>query len=293
MASANATPIARVRPVIHPARRQTSAKTAKATRCQNLSAARIGAGGPVGVWLLGLEVARERRVAGWSLVVVGAAGMVALRTPALVMFAAWGAALLWEHRRRIPAGIWIGGGAAVAAVIGAVVMLAPDSSFGTDVRYFWEALVIGGPPRWGTNASGLFGEHLAEAVIGQDFDAVSNAVVGIASVVAAALLFPRRPVWAVVVLACVAQWLVFLSTTRYVLPIVPLLYAGLWIGAERLSGRWRGLGWVPAAVIVLLAAGHAVHFVDEILERRGRTELGAAAVFAEYETEVAELPRRP
>ena len=246
------------------------------------------------VWLLGVESLRQARQVGsaprrtaagaWVLIGVGAAMMLSLRTPALVMLGAWGVAVVLTallRGRWKPALAVAGAVAAVSLLAWALVPAVAD-----DVATVFRVLREDGPRRLLLNARHLFGEHLGEAVFGVDPGAAGWAASAVI-LLGVARLYRERLLYGVLVTVLIAQWLVFLPLPRYVLPVQPLLLLGLWrlaAGASaRLHRRFGDHGhWPVIAFTVLVVGGNVTMVVNLTLEQWARRGAEAGAIERDF-----------
>ena len=163
----------------------------------------------------------------------------------------------------------------------------------SDVSVLLDAVTGGLRGRLTENVPRLLTRDLGEALAGSDLTAWGNAALALAALAAAVAGIRRRPYWAVLTLGFVLIWCVFLSTTRYVLPLLPPLVVGLFDAADRLDHhrrRRRGdpqaaraPGWAGVLVLLVLLIGNLAAVVnvlgDQIQRRRGRLDAAAEAAW--------------
>ncbi|MEM1027310.1 MAG: hypothetical protein AAGJ38_04440 [Planctomycetota bacterium] len=152
----------------------------------------------------------------------------------------------------------------------AVVLWSVSTAIRDDVVIFFNVLTIKPPEAWMLSVRMLATEALPEAIFGQDVPP-SLAWPASALIVLAGLLLVRtRLLWGVLFGVFVLQWVVFLSDPRYVLPILPLAFFGLWrCGVGVLSKwpePWRGIGF-GLGVLAMFGA-NVVAVVNVVGEQR-------------------------
>ncbi len=155
----------------------------------------------------------------------------------------------------------IAGGMSVLRDESRVIGLVTDSSF-TDTlhRVFME------------NGPTLLNEHLPEAMFGVDFGAIVGLPLGLIAVVIGLGLFRFRPIWGLLVAAFLAQWLLLITTERYVLVLMPLLALGWWrIGQWAQCRISPTVGrWVVAGLLVIWFGPNLIRVGAFIAEQRSR-----------------------
>lgn len=105
------------------------------------------------------------------------------------------------------------------------------------------------------NGPSLLTENLPEAVFAVDFGTAVSLPIGVALIVIGIALFRVRPLWGALVAVFVAQWLVFITTERYVLVLLPLLALAWWR-----VGLWTETKLKPTVTRYVLAALLALWF---------------------------------
>ena len=211
--------------------------------------------------LLGFELVirgGRGRLAGIGLLAAGILVMAALRSVVLTVAAAGAAAVLWRIARgptRWPYILTAAAGAMVILIVQlndprgndggwlfrdearAVGVLNDQAASDTLHRIFLE------------NGPKLLMEHLPESVFGVNFGPVVNLPLGLALVAVGVGLLRYRPLWGLLFAAFFLQWLIFITTERYMLVVMPLLALGWWGlcsgSASRLgppAGRWVFVG---------------------------------------------------
>ena len=230
----------------------------------------------LGVLLLGLErLSRGGRAAeeaarrsglwvGWILVLTGAAAMLSLRTPAVLILGTWGLAetVRLFARGRVRLGLAVVG---VLAAVGALGLWRIPG-MADDAQTLLRVLQEDGPRRLAFNGGQLFGEHLGEALIGIDPGPMGWTLSAIA-LAGVAALFRQRLLWGLLVSVLLVQWVLFLSAPRYILPVLPLLLLGVWdLTADlgrALQRRWGDHGHLPVYVFaIVLVGGNLVGVID-------------------------------
>lgn len=156
------------------------------------------------------------------------------------------------------------------ASAGAIVLWAASPAIRDDAGFFRSALLAKTPEAWWISFQILMTEALPEAVFGQDVPPPLAWPTSIVVVLAGLMLVRARLLWGVLLGVFVAQWVVFLADPRYVLPILPLVFYGLWRSGVGLLGKWpepwRGLGF-GLGVLALFGA-NVIAVVNVIGEQR-------------------------
>ncbi len=226
--------------------------------------------------LLGYELFDRSGKSGW----LGAAVMLAsvlvmavFRSVVLTVLAA-GALLVMIRMIRGPgrlryAGVALG----VLAVLALTKWLDPRMSGGMSLMFDESRVVslFGDKPVSSTlhrvfmeNGPKIITEHLPESMFGVDFGPVLSAPLGLLAICLGVMMYRLRPLWGLLFAAFLVQWLVFITTERYMLVVMPLLALGWW----RL-GPWLEKRLAPSAarwaVIVILA----VWFVPNLVRVGG------------------------
>ena len=152
----------------------------------------------------------------------------------------------------------------------AVVLWSVSSAIRDDVVIFFNVLTTKSLEAWMMSLRMLATEALPEAIFGQDVPP-SLAWPASALIVLAGLLLVRtRLLWGVLFGVFVWQWVVFLSDPRYVLPILPLVFFGLWRCGVGVLGKWsepwRGIGFGLGVLAVFGA--NVVAVVNVVGEQR-------------------------
>lgn len=230
--------------------------------------------------LLGNELLHRQGTRLWrgaALIVLSVLVMVVFRSVALTVLAA-GALMAVYRMTREPGWIRYAVVATVAGVVlitmrlvigggsllrdeGSVLGLVTESSLMDSLR---RVFVENGPT--------LLTEHLPEAMFAVDFGSIVGVPLGVIIVVIGLALFRARPLWGLLVAAFLVQWLVFVTTKRYVLVLLPLLAIGWWrIGlwtqcrVKPTAGRW-----VLAGLLVLWFGPNLVRVGAFIVEQRSQ-----------------------
>ncbi len=109
-----------------------------------------------------------------------------------------------------------------------------------------------------------------EAVWGLDMSAYVGWALGLAALGAGVALVRQRVFWGVLVLAMAAPWLLFIASPRYVIPVLPLLWLGMWSGMVSIEKRWpgAGTGWAVFVALGLSVASNLIGVGHLILEQR-------------------------
>ncbi len=110
------------------------------------------------------------------------------------------------------------------------------------------------------NGPTLLTEHLPEAIFGVDFGPALGLPLGIAAVIIGLALFRIRPLWGLLVAVFIAQWLVFITTERYVLVLMPLLALGWWR-----IGLWAEVRIKPSAASYVITGLLALWFAPNMV----------------------------
>jgi Dolichyl-phosphate-mannose-protein mannosyltransferase len=110
------------------------------------------------------------------------------------------------------------------------------------------------------NGPTLLTEHLPEAIFGVDFGSVLSLPLGIAAIVVGLSLFRVRPLWGLLVAVFIVQWIVFITTERYVLVLMPLLALGWWR-----IGLWAEARVKPDTTRYILATLLALWFAPNLV----------------------------
>lgn len=168
---------------------------------------------------------------------------------ALVMLGAW--ALLW---------LMIGGGPAKDEAR-ALALFTDQSVWETLHR----AVFVNGPD--------LFTENLPEAMFGVDLGPWLGAPLGVLALVMVVVYFKRHPFWTILVIVFTAQWLLLITTDRYVLVVMPLLALAWWWAVCWLSGRCKkreSARVVGGVMLVLWFAPNLAKVGEFIFQQRER-----------------------
>jgi hypothetical protein len=237
--------------------------------------------------LLGLELCRRAgaaRLAGFALLPVSLFIMAAFRSVVLTVVAAGVLAAAYHYlrspgRTRITAAIsiplllggllllgWFAGGMAIMRDGGKAMSLVGGPSVGDTLRH----ILI-------DNGVKLFTEDLPEAMFGVDFGPWAGAPLGIAAVVLGVALTRFRPVWGMLVLVFVVQWLLFITVRRYSLTILPLLALSWWLLGGWLESWCKPAAarWAVIGLLVLWFASNTVKLGAFIVEQRARPFLAS------------------
>ncbi|MEM6751036.1 MAG: hypothetical protein AAF612_11250, partial [Planctomycetota bacterium] len=186
------------------------------------------------------------------LLVAGVVLMISTRSVGLVFVAALGIA---EGARAARAKRWkalaVGAGASVVGLVvahGVLVAPAAPWTLHPDVALAAGKLTTHLPATagqaWSENLPHLLWEAAPEALFGMDPGHAGPLAGGVAVVLGVALL-RLRLLWGVWFCLLLVQWVVFVPTDRYVLPVLPVLVYAYWkacIGANRWVAR-RIAGW--------------------------------------------------
>jgi len=78
------------------------------------------------------------------------------------------------------------------------------------------------------NGPEILTEHLPEAIFGVDFGPIINTPLGLVAVLIGVSLFKVRPMWGLLFVVFLAQWLLFITTERYMLVVMPFMAVGWW-----------------------------------------------------------------
>ena len=105
------------------------------------------------------------------------------------------------------------------------------------------------------NGPALLTENLPEAVFAIDFGTALSLPIGVGLIVIGVALFRVRPLWGILVGVFIAQWLLFITTERYILVLIPLLALAWWR-----IGLWADTRFKPATTRYILAVILAMWF---------------------------------
>lgn len=233
--------------------------------------------------LLGIERLRANRpsgAAGWlsfAFILAGIAIMAAFRSVVLTFVAALVVFLLWKTVCSTRRWRYLAGAGVIACIFGLTRVLQPGglTSLSPDEQ-FLKHLVVAEPVETirrlvTDNLPKLLLESTPEAMLGVDIGPVPGVAMAMLLFFGVGLLARRRPLWALIIGAFVGQWLLLIVTTRYFLPILPLLllawwHAALWFG-RRLPAPWDsrvivvvlGIWFLPNIVLVAKFIGWQRH----------------------------------
>lgn len=226
----------------------------------------------VGYELLGRS--RRQSVAGVVMLVAGTAVMAAFRTVVLTFLAAVAAVVLWRivrgpHRLRYAM-------VALAAVIALLVIRGlnpvrgPVWELGRDETRAQELLAdegVGMVQRVLTeNLPTILTESVPEGVFAFDPGVILGGPLTVLLIGCGVALFRVRALWGWLVIAFAAQWLLFYTTDRYVLAILPLLALGWWRLIVWLAARPARAWAQPLCIgVLLLWVGPNVFYSVEFL----------------------------
>lgn len=231
--------------------------------------------------LLGLELCRRAGAAKWAgftLLPVSLLVMAAFRSVALTVVAAGVVAAVYHllrspGRSRVTAAFsiplligglilaWFMGGLTILRDGGKAFSLVTGQSIGETLRH----VLL-------DNGVTLIAENLPEAMLGVDLGPWAGAPLGVLAVVLGVALIRTRPMWGMLVLVFVVQWMLFITVKRYSLTILPLLALGWW----RLGGRLERMcnpaaaRWAVIGLMVLWFTPNTVRIGAFILEQRAR-----------------------
>ena len=213
-------------------------------------------------------------------VAVGLGVMAAFRSVAVVFVAALGLAAVgrlmglwcrgWWPRAvvvgvvALGAALWLAKGGGTEGMDEHVIGVRLGAGLGATLR---EAATV--------NLPRLLGEVTTESVLGVDMHPLLAAPLAVWVWLWCVGLGRARPVWGLLFAAFGAQWLLFVVTDRYFLPLLPLVALAWWRGAVWLSARWGGgrggAAWAMLAVAgVLWVVPNAVKEGDFVREQRAR-----------------------
>lgn len=115
-------------------------------------------------------------------------------------------------------------------------------------------------------------EILPEAVFGTEIAPGLDTLLSVAVMAAGLALARRRVLWGAWVAATFFQCMVWLPRERYILPVLPLLVYGLWLGAAWLSSRPRlsprATSITLAGLLVLFVGPNLVYDLMFLVEQR-------------------------
>lgn len=236
--------------------------------------------------LLGLELCRRTGTARWvgfALLPVSLFVMASFRSVVLTVVAAGVVAAIYHCLHSpgrnqkaavlsIPlllAGLlltgWLAGGMAILRDGGKALNLVGGPSVGETLRHIFD------------NGVTLFTENMPEALFGVDLGPWAGAPLGIAAAVLGVALVRTRPMWGMLVLVFVVQWLLFITVRRYSLTILPLLALGWWRLGGWLETRCKpdAAHWIVIGLLVLWFAPNVVKLGAFIIEQRARPFLAS------------------
>jgi hypothetical protein len=194
------------------------------------------------LFLLGfarLEAGRRRVWLSWLLLILGGAVMTLFRLVAFTFFGAVGILLLWRLAHSPQRLRWLAVGGALTVVLLLALVLDPRRSPGHRLmpkeRQAVELICQLGPAMRGAVADRL--PHVAAkettiAMFGINVGPVAGIPFALAAVACLPLLFRRQPLWGLLVLVFLFQWLVFFFDGRYFLAVMPLWVYAWWLGTR-------------------------------------------------------------
>lgn len=144
------------------------------------------------------------------------------------------------------------------AGLGAVVAMLP--AVRDDAAALWNGWTTRGLSHAAWSSWETVSSAVPEAIFGIDPTPYGGVVLTGLALVGVVLLTRERPAWGLLVAALALPWLLFLATPRYVVPVLPLLYLGLWLAVRWAQARRSGLGWRVGLALAWAAlfAGNAV-----------------------------------
>ncbi|MEM7577863.1 MAG: hypothetical protein AAF328_10345 [Planctomycetota bacterium] len=219
----------------------------------------------------------EAKPRGWALRVVGVglllSAMMTLRSVGLLVAAAWLVSLAWrwladKQRSQNQESVVVRIAALVAGfgVLAGCFALIP--AFRQDVAAVWNDWTTHGlsgiaATSWEAVISGI-----PEAILGIDPTPYGGVVLTAAAGLGVFLLL-RRDVWCgLLVIALALPWFLFLTTPRYVVPVLPLLYLGLWLVLCEAHRRWSSQRVWIAGAFALVLVGNVIGVGRLVYEQR-------------------------
>lgn len=118
---------------------------------------------------------------------------------------------------------------------------------------------------------GLLNEYIPEAVFGLNIRATALPLTALV-LAGVFMLWRVSRLWALIVVMFLVQWLLVGATTRYFIPIVPLLGLGWWrlaVVLEKRIGAWPGTA-VMITLLVLVPGGSVLSSGNAMLQQRRR-----------------------
>lgn len=164
------------------------------------------------------------------------------------------------------------------ACAGAVLLWFFAPAVREDAMFFRYSLQAKTAEAWWVSVQVFMTEALPEAVFGQDVPPVLAWPASVLVVLASLIVVRVRLLWGVLLGVMLVQWIVFLSDPRYVLPVLPLVFYGVWRCGVSLLGQfsepWRGMLFVVAALA--LVGANVVAVINVMSEQRSEN------FYAEY-----------
>jgi hypothetical protein len=120
------------------------------------------------------------------------------------------------------------------------------------------------------NAVNFLEDSFPKGFLGNKIVPIFNSILTIAALVTTLVVVRRRPIWLIMTVGFVASWLLIVSTSRYVLVIMPLVAFAWWKSSLSLRGRFGGrMGNVLCATMLALWIGmNGAKCVGLIIEQR-------------------------
>ena len=200
----------------------------------------------------GSDVSKENTWCSWLLMVGGLVVMAGFRLVVVTVGGAWVLAMVWHAIRSEKSWRNIGLMLAVVFVLVGLRLADPRGGSGGGEhdgdwmlpreRYIvdrvWSTLAVSLNEHVPVNTVILLEDSTPNALFGNEIAPVLDGVISIIVLGAGFWLMRKRPLWGLLVLAMVLQWLFFLPDPRYFLPVIPLLAFVWWKLTVAAEGFW-------------------------------------------------------
>ena len=123
------------------------------------------------------------------------------------------------------------------------------------------------------NGPSLIGEHLSESMLGFDPGLWLGLPLGILILIVGISLFRYRPIWGLLIGIFVMQWLLLITTERYLLVIMPLLTLSWWLLLRWCDAHIKQPAharWAVAGLLLLWFAPNLAEISVFVAEQRAR-----------------------
>ncbi|MEM1446135.1 MAG: hypothetical protein AAGF84_08775 [Planctomycetota bacterium] len=199
--------------------------------------------------------------------------MFSLRSVCLLVAAAWlvsgGSSWLRVQRDNNPPRIsWRRGAVLLGVAALSCVGLSLVPALRKDIAALWKD--------WSTNGLSGIAETMwealisgvPEAILGIDPTPFAGPLLSILAAMGLVLLFRRCAFGALVAVTLALPWFFYLAVPRYVVPVLPMLYLGLWLLVLEMVRRWPGKQAGLALAFGLLVVGNLVGVGRFVYEQR-------------------------